>query len=1055
MKKVTLLILCFFIGYFHLFAQTSISGTVTNAASNEALPGVSVTVKNTLIGTSTGPDGFYELLVPENAEALVFTFVGMISAEVEIAGRDIINVAMQCDTISIDGVVVTAIGITREKKALGYSVQDLSGQEITTVPNDNLVNSLSGKIAGVQVTSSSGSPGASAYITIRGAASINGNNQPLFVVDGVPVSNAPSGWQGSAGADQTSRITDINPEDIQSISVLKGGAATALYGLRAANGAIIITTKGGAKTVGNKVNVSFNSSVTFDKVSQLPQLQTLYGQGLNGDWITGNFASWGPRLDSCSYSRNPDTWLYPEYDVDGAIVSKNNEFATGDPVNSYDYKDYFQTGISTNNSLSLSGGSDRATYYTSTSYTNTQGVVPNSNWKRFTVKVGGEASLSQKFKILGSINYLKTGGDRMPKGYNRSGVMMGLLLTPTTFNNEAGYELQDGSQRNYQHGGGFDNPYWTVNKNLFKDDVNRMIGYVGFNWFATKWMKVYYKLGGDIFNTYVKNYYAIGSNEYSYGALELSSTNQRDINSDLIFQFDYAFNSHWETSLKLGHNMYESYINEIYSLAIGLELPGFYNLSNSSDIFSSEYSMCIRRAGIFGDFQLSYNKMIYLSLTGRNDWSTTLPEDNNSFFYPSASMGWIFTELNFLKGNKVLPYGKIRFSVAQIANDPGPYQTASNYHRTHVSDFNTFIGLSFPLLGKTGFTLSRTLGNPELEPEKTTSWEIGADLKFFNNRISVDFTYFNNYSDGLLLPVGLSGTTGYWWINMNAAGMSSKGIEAVVYGRPVQNSDWTWDFFFNFTRYKNIVEKMPDDVDILALGWSDPWVVAKEGYPYQSFFGYDWYRDENNNVLIDDDPGSSNYGFPLGYDNEEQVYLAKVNPDWILGYTNNLKWKNLTFTFLLEYKKGGNLFNGTRGSMYFMGAHKDQESREPDDEVIFEGVKASDGSPNDIKVVKGMNWYYYGQGSTVTGMGSPYIENAGWIRLRQIGLTYSFGNDILKNSFIKSLDIYLAGKNLWLQTDYTGIDPETSLLGDRNAQGIDEFNMPGTKSYTIGLRVSF
>jgi len=1053
MRKNTLLILLLLYCSSYLFAQSTINGKVTDSKTLEPLAEVSVTVKNTTIGTSTDSEGFYSLKIPEKGEVLVFSFIGMIGREVEIGQQNEINIALSQDTLLVDEVVITAIGIPREKKALGYSVQELSSQEITVVPHNNVINSLTGKVAGVQVTSTSGSPGASAYITIRGAASIAGDNQPLFVVDGVPVSNGAL-WTGAAGAETTSRITDLNPEDIHSMSVLKGGAATALYGIRAANGAIIITTKGGRKTEGNNVNVSFSSTITFDRVSQLPELQTKYGQGLNGDWSSGSSTSWGPRLDSCSYTKDPNLWTYPDYDVDGAIVSNNSEFASGDPVNIYNPHEFFQTGVSTNNLLSFSGGSDKALYYNSISYTHINGVVPNSNWKRFNLKVGGEANLSDKFKILGSITYLKTGGDRMQKGDNWSGVMLGLTRTPPSFDNAAGYELPDGSQRNYRHGSGYDNPYWTVNKNLFKDDVNRVMGFVGFNWFVAKWFQVSYKLGADYYNIYYKNYYAIGSNEWANGAVYLYSLNRMDINSDLILQFQHRFNEHWETRLKLGQNLYEKQTNGIDALARRLELPGFYHLSNSSDVTPGQWSAQLRRAGVFGDFEVSYNKMIYLNLTGRNDWSTTLPEDNNSFFYPSASLGWIFTELNFLKGNRIFPFGKIRFSVAQIASDPDWYKTKTGYTRTHVRD-NYTDGLTFPLMRQTGFTLSDDLGNPELEPEKTTSWEIGADLKFLSNRIAIDFTYFNNYSDGLLMPVGLSGASGYMWVELNAAGMSSKGIETVLYGNPLQKQDWAWDFFFNFTKIKNIVENIPDYLDFFGIGWYEPWVVAKEGYPYQSFFGYDWFKDEHGNVLIDDDPESNNYGFPLGHDTDSMVYLGKVNPDWVLGWTNNLKWKNLTFSFLLEYKYGGNISNETRGTLYGYGAHKDTEGREPGDEVIFEGVKASDGSVNDIEVIKGQDWYYSGQGSAQSGNYSSYIEDAGWIRLREIALNYSFGKKILGRGFVKSLNVYFAGKNLWLRTEYSGIDPETSLHGNSNLQGIDLYNMPGTKSYTIGLRVTF
>jgi len=568
-------------------------------------------------------------------------------------------------------------------------------------------------------------------------------------------------------------------------------------------------------------------------------------------------------------------------------------------------------------------------------------------------------------------------------------------------------------------------------------------------------MKVNYKLGGDFYNTYHKNYNAIGSNNYTDGTVFVLSLNQKDINSDLIIQFDHRFNKKWVARLRLGHNMFQTYVNSVDGSAMGLELPGYYNLNNSGDVETREYSYRIRRAGIYGDFLLSYKQMVYLTLTDRNDWSTTLPQSNNSFFYPSASVGWIFTELKPLKGNKILPYGKLRFSVARVANDPLQYQTTTGYDRAYIFEAWGSAGLSFPLLGQAGFSLSNELGNPELEPELTTSWETGIDLKFLDNRIGVDFTYFNNYSDGLLIPLELSGSTGYWGVNMNAAAMSTKGIEVILYGNPIRNNNWHWDFTFNFTRYKNRVEKIPEDMEALSLAFGDPWVVAKEGYPYQSFFGYDWYRDDNGNVLIDDDPGSPGYGFPLGINYDELAYLGKVNPDWILGWSNKLKFKNIILSFLLEYKSGGDMLNGTRGSLNFYGTHKDTENREPGDEVIFEGVKASDGSPNDIQVIKGQNWYLDGQGSSVTGSGSPYIEDAGWIRLREIALTYSFGKGILKDGFIKNLDIYFACKNLWLQTKYSGIDPETSLYGATNEQGIDFYNMPGIKSYIIGLRVSF
>jgi TonB-linked SusC/RagA family outer membrane protein len=1033
--------------------QTEISGTVTHALTGEPLQGVNIIVKNTTVGTITGPDGEYRIILPENEDQLFFTYIGMISREVTIIDETRVDIRLEPDLLMMEGIVVTAIGIRREQKALGYSVQELQGVEITQVQHDNFINSLTGRVAGVQVTSSSGSAGASAYITLRGATSIDGNNQPLFIIDGVPVANTAA-YQVVDGVDMSNRVMDMNPDDIENISILKGGAATALYGMRAANGAIVITTRKGHDFPGRNISTTFRTSLTFEEASRLPPVQDRYGQGIMGNWISGFPTSWGPRLDTCSYSREQDEWLFPEYDVDGAVVGINHPNATGETVKTYNPSDFLQTGVTQQYALEMAGGGERATFITAASYNHSEGIVPGNNWGRVTLKIAGEAGITDRFRLKGSASYIHSGGDRLQKGSNTSGTMLGLLRTPATFDNAAGYMLPAGTQRNFQHGSGYDNPYWTVNMNKFTDNVDRIIGYAGFDWFLTRWMSINYKLGIDYFGEDWKNYFAKGSIEHINGYVWLRKYSQRDLNSDLLINFSHQFTDNWSIDLTLGQNIFETYSNQISGEANGLEVPGFYHLNNTADLSASEYTSKIRRAALFGSLEIAYRRMLFVTMTGRNEWSTTLPVWNNSFFYPSASASWVFTEMEPFTGSRVLPFGKVRLSIAQVANDAIPYQTTTGFTSYNITDPFTSVGLSFPLLGNAGYTLSNVLGNDNLKPEKTTTWEAGTDLRWIENRIALDFTYFHQFSEDLLLKVPVSTTTGYYSMYMNAGKMVSQGIEAVLAFVPVKTSSWQWNAVLNFTRITDEVIELAPGIDAVALASGLGLMGAWIGFPYQSFFGYDWKKDKGGNIIINDDPQSNGYGFPMGnYDT--LVFQGKVSPDWTLGWTNTLNWKNLSLGFLLELRKGGVMLNGTRGTMYYFGTHGDQESREPEDLYVFEGVKQSDGSPNDIQVVKGENWYLFGEGSKFTGPDEPYYEDISWVRLREISLSYEFGTLLSQKGPIRALSVYISGHNLLLFTAYKGIDPETNVYGSSNAQGFDYYNMPGTKGITIGLKMNF
>jgi TonB-linked SusC/RagA family outer membrane protein len=1116
MKKLFLLIfLSVFVSGYTLLAQTMlITGTVTSAVAGEGpIPGVTVLAKGTTIGTLTDANGKYSITVPTSATTLVFSYIGMKSQEVAIGGRAVINPVLESDLLNLNEVVVTALGIKRESKALGYSVQSVSTDQIANSNNTNIINSLSGKVAGVNVTPSSGAAGASTFIEIRGSTSLTGNNQPLFVIDGIPIQT--SGGSGAVdGVAYSDRAIDLNPDDISSMTVLKGGAATALYGLRASNGVILISTKKGSNNT--KMKVDFHSSVTIDKISQTQARQNKYAQGSSEGYV-GYYewayeqkfnhvaspadgqpyrnVSWGARLDTCSYTTDP-SWVAPDaniftyrpmdeylakWDANGRIVSKNDPLANGKPVNTYDPYDFFQNGVTYNNSLSISGGSETTTYFVSVSNQKQDGIVPNNTFGKTTFKLAGESKLTKKLTSSASMSFMNNAGDRIQQGSNISGVMLGLVRTPPTFNNAAGYVFPDGKQRTYRGGGGYDNPYWTANKNIYKDNVNRMIGNLAFIYEANNWLSFSYRVGTDWFTRGSKNYFAKNSNAYPAGYVSVYRDLNQDINSDLIMSIKKSLSQSFFLNASVGNNMYQSYSNSASGTANGIEIPDFYNLRNSSSVTPSETTYKKRTAAFFGDIGLSYKDMIFLNATGREEWSTTMPVGDNKFFYPSVSAGFIFTELPFLKGNKILSFGKLRGSYAIVANDAGAYNTTTYYSKATSGDGWTN-GVTFPFLGKSGFTLNSGMGNNMLKPEQMKSFEVGGELRLFMNRLAIDLAYFNNQNSDLLLDVPLAPSTGFSTKYTNAGTMKTTGIDLIVNATIVKSNSFSWDLTVNFSNPKSIVTSLAPGVESIFLGgFTDPQIRAVAGQPYRSIYGVTKLRDPASGQLIIfddasyDDPnvwGPGVYGYPQ--DATTVANMGSVQPDWRMGITNSITYKGISLSALIDIKHGGKMWNGTNGAMVYFGTSATTLNREEsyvhtglmghlnaDNEIVHYDVDGvtelpGPGAQNTISRPDDENYCFWnGQGSGFSGASEPYIESSQFVRLREITIAYNVNAKLLKSTPIKNLDVYFTGRNLWLKTPYSGIDPETSLLGADNGQGIDYFNMPGTKAYTFGLRISF
>jgi len=1060
MKKSVFLIAIFAFALIEAYGQRVVTGKVTDTDGNP-LQFLTVSVKGTAVGTSTDGMGLYSLTVPEGSEILVFSFVGMEPQEIPITG-DVLNVVMETSSFALGDVVVTALGITRDRKALGYNVQEVGSNELSKRGNSDIVNSLAGKVAGMQVRSTSSAAGASTYMTIRGAASLTGDNQPLFVIDGMPINTDPSyrGSTGQSGTYTSSRSIDLNPEDIASITVLKGGAATALYGLQASNGVIVITTKKGSKN--QKMKVSLHSSIGFKTLGRHIPLQDKYGQGRNDNWQSKYDAAWGPLLDTCSYSLDPSDWANPLLDVDGAIVSMNDPNATGDPVKTFDQYDFFQTGFSNNNNVSIEAGNENSSYFFSVGNLEEEGIIPTNTFGRTTLRLNADTKLTDKIKTGANVMYSNTRNNLVREGGTSSG-LLGLYRCPPSFDNAAGYKLPDGRQRTHRGiNGSYNNPYWTAYEQSKLDKNNRFVGNTFLNWELADWLTFSYNVGVDWFHRGYASIYNWNSVGNRNGNLTERREFHANFNSDIMMVINKDISEDIGFNLTIGQNMFQKSYNYLTASTSGLSLPTLYNVDNTSSQTASQGTSKYRTAAIYGDLSLDYKSMLYFGASLRNEWSTTMPEDNLNALFPSVSGSFVFTELDALKDGSILTFGKVRASWAKTANIAGPYRTTSYYGVSGPDDYYTS-GISFPYMGYAGFTVGNTIGNSGLRHEKQTSFEVGAELKFFMNRIGLDASYFFNENSDLLLSVPIAGPTGFSSAYMNAATMESKGIELSFNAIPLKLGDFVWEFTTNFTKMKNPVTGLAQDVEFVTLnGDTKAQINAAVGFDYPTIFGFDFYKDADGNLLINDDPEDSHPdGFPWT-DKTKTVALGKVSPDWTMNFYNTFSFKGLSLVTLVDIKQGGYVNNGTRFRLNYHGLT--EETLDRTTPTVFEGVfghldgdgnVVSSGVENTMEVIKDQDWYRGENGFSSGGAGAQAVEDASWVKLREITLSYTFSNDLVKKLGLSSLEIYATGNNLVILSPYEGGDPEVSVYGASNGQGFDYFASPGSKSYMFGIKLSF
>ncbi len=1100
MKKLALVLsLLVLTGLTALIAQAVlINGTVTSSLEGEGpIPGVQVIVHGTTLGTTTDADGNYSLTVPEGSRTLVFTFVGMKTVNVEIGGRTTIDVIMEPDILGIDEVVVTSLGITRDKKALGYSVQDVSGEEIMKAREANIVNSLQGKVAGVQISMGDGGVSSGSRIIVRGLSSltVGSNNQPLFVVDGVPISNSYTQMDHYGGLDYGNAAMDINPSDIESMSILKGANAAALYGSRAINGVVLITTKKGKSRTGKGLGISLDITNMWDNVLVLPRYQNLYGQGADGEfeYVDGAGSgvydnvdeSWGPALGTGLMIPQFDS----PYDPETGVRQATPWISHPDNV-----KDFFDTGHKRTVSLALSGATENSDFRLSLSNQDIKGTVPYTDLVKNTVQLNAGLDVTDRLNVSGGATYISNKSDNIVEGgYNQGnpiqsiGQWFGRQVDIESLRNSVD-EIDPITNYpvNWNHSF-HDNPFWLLLNNTNSRNRDRIIANINLNLDITDWLSFRAMAGKDWYVEDRKERTAHGTNGDRQGAFEARSYRRNELNANAMFVFNKDFGSDFNLTGTIGSE-YNHYDYQYHSTSIAdLIVPDLYSISNAAvQATTGLEERHTELQSVFGTLNLGFRNYLFLDLTGRNDWSSTLPVDNNSYFYPSVSLGAVITEALDLQSN-ILSYAKIRGSYAEVGGTAGEYQLNGTY-----SSSNPFNGQ--PSLGYTN-----TIPPLGLKPQNKKSIELGGEFKFFNNRLGFDLTWYKENTINQIMSLDISRVTGFNSKRINAGNLQNMGFELQVLATPVESPNFSWDINFNWATNENkVIELMIDEetgeetLNYLYL-YSGSWdaeVHARPGEEYGVLWGYAIVRENATPVYYDDDETQLSHveysGRPLiNPDNgfyirsNSRTNLGNVYPDWFGGVNNSFRYKDLTASFLIDFKKGGVVYSITDWFGMMSGVleptaamndrgHNVREASADGGGIKVDGVFGyvdedgnivfTDADGNDVSEPVVNTKYAEGQDffKDYWGKNELSVFDASYVKLREVMIGYDFRNiDFLSRLGVKSLKFSLVGRNMWIIYKNTpDIDPETGM-GAGNYVGMETNAIPTVRSLGFDLKLNF
>lgn len=1030
-----------------IYSQTvTVKGKVVDEAGMEVI-GASVVVKGTTTGVATNVDGEFTLNVPENS-TLVFSLVGMKKVEMKAAPN--MKVVMENDEAILEEVIVTAMGITREKKALGYASQGIKSDELVQASNTSLSGALQGKVSGVQITPSSGMPGASSQITIRGARSFSGNNTPLYVIDGMPVASTADISTGNSvtGADYANRGVDIDPADIESIEILKGQSASALYGIRASNGVVVITTKSGKGLAKGKPQITVSSSVSFEKPTRYPKKQTLYAQGSEGVYNPTNSNSWGPLITELpndpTYGGNTENEYTKEYGKQpGKYYVPQRAQAGLDPwatPQSYDnLKEFFNTGVTFNNSVSVAQAFDRSSYSLFLGMANQDGIVPHTGMDRYNVKLTAETQLAANWKTGFNGNFSNSSIQKAPTANH------GILST--LYNSPSSYDLkgipsntEDDPTTQIHYRSGFDNPYWGMKNNEFKEDNNRFFGnaFVNYNTkFGTtdKKLDVKYQLGVDAYTTNYRDSFAYGSRFSAGGAGEITESKYSNttFNSLLTANFSWNIDDNWTVNAIAGNEIVHENYRYLDAYGTGYTVPGWNHINNATITANSETDRSQRTFGVFGDISASYKNMVYLGVTGRNDIVSHMPRNNRSFFYPSVNASFVLTELPGLQNRKVFDFAKIRASYAEVGQ-AGDYRLSYFYKPSYGGGFYTGQPIIYPIGGEVNsYVPYFKVYDPALKPQNTRSYEVGADATLLNGLFDLSYTYSRQNVKDQIFDIPLPGSTGIQSMIANGGSIHTNTHELTVNVNPVRTKMVDWSIGANWTKIDNYVDELAEGVDNIFLGgFVTPQVRAGIGYKFPVIYGSSYARNDQGQIIVGED------GLPkTGGDG----VIGDVSPDFILGFNTQLRIGKVNIAAVFDWKKGGQMYHGTTGVFDLFGVSAKTANR--DQNIVVDGVK-EDGSKNDIEVLP--QDYYL----AINDIDESSIYNNGFLKLRELSVSMT----AYKTSWIE-IGVNVFARNILLWSELENFDPESSQ-GNTNMSGaFERFSLPQTSSYGFGVNVKF
>ncbi len=1052
-KRLMTFIACLFLFIGSALAQTQVSGTVTSSEDGSPVIGASIKVVGTNTGTVTDADGNFSLNVPAGAK-LEVTYLGMQPKTVKASNN--LKVVLDTDNKALDEVVVTAMGISRDKKALGYASQKLGAEDLNISGTSSLASAMQGKLTGVDIRQSSGAPGASAQIVIRGARSFSGDNTPLYVVDGMPIASSADYTTGASvtGADQANRSIDINPDDIESIDVLKGQAASALYGIRASNGVILITTKRG-KANGGRPVITFSTDLSAQTVSRKFERQTVYAQGNGVDnYDPTSSASWGPKITELAndpvYGGNTDNEFTQRYGKHAGQYYNPKYAAAGldgwaTPQVYDNVGDFFNTGFTQNSNFGISQKKGNLAYSFGIGDTYQTGIVPSTGMMRTTARGSVDFEINKEWKTGFSANYSSTKITSAP-GAN-SGIINVVYSAPAEYNLKGTPYCSptDPTSQILFRSTSFNNPYWWADNDEYSQRTNRVFGnaYVefrpNFNWDKERYNLVFREQAGiDVYTTNNSTIAEVGSAYNKSGEVENYGVQHNIFNNLFTANFTAKFGAEqqWDFGALLGSEFNHDYQRYWDYDGTNLLFYGQPTIANTTvKAYTSEYMASERTVGFFGQLSLSYANQVYLTVTGRNDIVSTMPRGNRSFFYPSVSLGWLFTELPALKDNHILSYGKLRASFAQVGQ-AGHYY--ANYYSvpTYGSGMYTFTPFSYPNNGVSAYAPYYIKYDPNLKPQNTVNWEFGADLNFFNNRIRLEYTASYQDIKDQIFDVPTAGSTGYQYLRTNAGEMTTWSHELSLNASIIQTKDWNLDLGINYTTLTNKVKSLADGVESIFLGgFTQPQVRAQAGYTYPIIYGTAFKRDDEGRLLLDDN------GLPQGTADSQP--LGECTPDFNMGFNLKARWKRLTLSATMDWQKGGKMYNGTLLTLNYFGATK--ESLEyHEGTMVVDGIIESTGQKSAKVVSKQAYWMAY---NDVTEAG---IYDRSYLKLRDVTLNYQLPK--LGNF---DISIYGFARNILLWSKMKDLDPESSQ-GNGNMSGcFERFSLPNTSSFGGGFKITF